>query len=130
MRSEAENAGFTIIEALVALALVTVMLSAIAPLIAVSMRGVRSAEQHVALVATARGVEAGLPDRQRLAGGSLSGERAGHRWRLDVLPYAGGGIVLRPRSHWVPQTIVITVASPSGAIFRIDTVRLYRGSGG
>ena len=54
-RSEPDDAGFTLIEALVALALVAVLLAAIGPLIASSMRGVRSVEQHGALVATARG---------------------------------------------------------------------------
>lgn len=128
MRFEAANAGFTIIEALVALALVTVVLSVIGPLIATSMRGVRSVEQHAALLATARAVEAGLPDRQHLVAGSLNGERAGHRWRFDVLPYSGGGIALDPRAPWALQTVVITVGSPSGATFKIDTVRLRRRS--
>jgi general secretion pathway protein I len=128
-RSEPDDAGFTLIEALVALALVAVLLAAIGPLIAGSMRGVRSVEQHGALIATARAVEAGLPERRALAAGSLTGQTAGNRWRVDILPYSGSGVA-RTASPWVPQTIVITVAAPSGAKLRIESVRLWRGSEG
>jgi len=126
--SESATAGFTLVEALVALAVATLVLSAIAQLIGTSMRGVHSVEQHAELVAAARRIEAGLPDRQNLAPGGLSGEQAGYRWRLDVLPYTGGGVAMDPRSRWMPQTLLITVSSPSGATLRIDTVRLIRTS--
>jgi general secretion pathway protein I len=128
-RFEPDDAGFTLIEALAALALVSVLLAAIGPLIATSMRGVRSVEHHGALVATARAVEAGLPERRALTVGSLTGQIAGNRWRVDVLPYSGGGVA-RAASVWVPQTIVITVAAPSGARLRIESVRLARRSEG
>jgi general secretion pathway protein I len=128
-RSEPDDAGFTLIEALVALALVAVLLAAIGPLIASSMRGVRSVEQHGALVATARAVEAGLPERRALAAGSLTGQMGGNRWRVDIMPYSGGGVA-RAASTWIPQTVVITVAAPSGARLRIESVRLSRRTDG
>jgi general secretion pathway protein I len=124
----AATAGFTIIEALVALALVAVILAAIAPLMATTHRGVRSVEQHIALVSTARTIENGLPDRDQLVPGTLSGELAGNRWRVDILPFAAGAIDGGSPSRWAPQTVVITVRSPSGATLRLNTVRLRRGS--
>jgi general secretion pathway protein I len=119
------TAGFTIIEALVALAVVAVSLSAIGALIATTVRGTRSIEQHAALVEVARAVEAGLPGRDQLVAGELSGELAGHRWRVDVMPFPDQGAGLGA-SSWRPQSIVITVRAPSGAVLRIDTVRLRR----
>ena len=124
---EASTAGFTIIEALVALALVAVLLASIAPLMAVAHRGVRAVEQHIALVSAARTVENGLPQRDQLAPGSLTGELAGDRWRVDILPFAASAIDGGSPSRWTPQTVVITVRSPSGATLRLSTVRLSRG---
>jgi general secretion pathway protein I len=117
-------AGFTIIEVLVALAVVAASLAAIGSVIATSTRGVRSLEQRIALLQTARAVETGLPRRSQLAVGRLEGEIDGHRWRIDVSPFAAAGRV--DDSPWVPQSIVIQVRSPSGAVLQLDTVRLFR----
>lgn len=122
----ASTAGFTIIEALVALALVAVLLAAIAPLMAVAHRGIRSVEQHIALISAARSIEAGLPARDQLTEDTLTGELAGNRWRVDILPFSVRGIDGGEPSRWTPQTIVITVRSPSGATLRLNTVRLSR----
>jgi len=65
-----------------------------------------------------------LPQREQLASGELSGERAGHFWRVGVLPFAAGGIDPDLPSPWMPQTVVVTVRSPTGANFQVATVRL------
>jgi general secretion pathway protein I len=122
-------AGFTLIEVLVALAVVAVSLAAIGSLMAATVRGTRSIDQHLALVETARAVEAGLPDRGDLAVGSLTGDMGGYRWRVDVVPFVAGFVDARVPSPWVPQTVVITVQSPAGPVLRVDTVRLRRRTG-
>jgi general secretion pathway protein I len=116
--------GFTLIEVLVALAVVAVSLSAIGSLIAVTVRGARSVGAHLALIETARGIVTGLPDRNDLAPGNLSGESAGYRWRVDVLPFYADFV--DPEAVWLPQTIVVRVQSPSGKILQVNTVRLRR----
>jgi general secretion pathway protein I len=116
--------GFTLIEVLVALAVVAVSLSAIGSLIAVTVRGARSVGAHLALIETARGILTGLPDRNDLAPGSLSGEAAGYRWRVDVLPFYADFV--DPEAAWLPQTVVVRVQSPAGKILQLDTVRLRR----
>src|SRR5436853_5955835 len=87
-----KTGGFTIIEALVALAIVAASLAAIGSLIATSARGTHVLEQHVALVETARAIMTGLPKRDQLATGDFSGELAGHRWQVDVLPFTLSGV--------------------------------------
>lgn len=124
--SRSREAGFTIIEALVALAIVSAALAAIGGLIAVSARGTRTLEQHVALIQTARAVESALPKRDQIVPGDFSGVLAGHPWRVDVLPFSAGGIDPELPSPWVPQTVVVTVRSPTGAAFQLATVRLRR----
>jgi general secretion pathway protein I len=117
--------GFTLIEVLVALSVVAVSLSAIGSLVAVTIRGARSVGNHLALTETARAIMTGLPDRSELAQGSISGEAAGHRWRVDVLPFYAD-FVDPQKTDLIPQTVVVRVQSPSGPILQINTVRLRR----
>jgi general secretion pathway protein I len=119
-------AGFTLIEVVVALALVAVALTAIGSLIATTIRGTRSLDQHLSLAETARAIEAALPGRDDLKAGTSSGEMAGYRWRLDVQPFAASFVDPRLPSPWMPQTVVITVQAPGGPVLQINTVRLQR----
>ncbi len=120
------RAGFTLVEVLVALALVAISLTAIGAVVATSSRGTRSLEQHLALVETARIVAATLPKSEQLTADGLSGEILGHRWRVDISPFFGGGIYQIADSPWIPQTVVVRVRSPSGAVYGFETVRLQR----
>jgi len=121
-----KNAGFTIIEVLIAISVVAISLTAIGTLTGTTTRGVRSLEQHVALVETARTVAASLPSRTQLAPGELAGELYGNRWRIGVSPFVGDAIAPAPDSRWIPETITIRIQSPSGAVLGLKTVRLQR----
>jgi general secretion pathway protein I len=125
-RGPAHAAGFTLIEVLVAIAVVAISLAAIGSVTATATRGVRSIEQHLALVETVRTVASTLPARDQRIPGALVGEIYGHRWRVDALPYTGGGIAPVPDSPWFPETLKIQVQSPTGAIIGVETVRLLR----
>jgi len=122
-KNSAGDAGFTLVEALVSLALLAIVLASIGGLAASSSRSALHIERHLAEVETAQAVIAGLPDRKDLATGSLAGEMANHRWRVDAAPYAPG---LAGASDWSPQQIVVRVESPAGALVRIDMIRLVR----
>jgi general secretion pathway protein I len=121
-------AGFTLIEVLVALTVVAISLAAIGSLIATTIRGVRSLDTRLALIETARAVVTGLPDREELAPGNFSGDLAGHRWRVDVLPFLIDAIAIDTQNPtpWTPQTVVVRVQSPAGPILQLNTVRLRR----
>ncbi len=59
---EGRDAGFTILEVLIALAVVAVSIVAIGSVMSTNVRGVRLLEQHVTLMQTARTVmTAGIP---------------------------------------------------------------------
>ena len=118
------SAGFTLIEVLVALAVVAASLAAIGSLIATSVRGARALEQHVALVERTRAIMAALPRREELSIGQAAGEIAGYRWQIAVLPYPTGQA--GAASQWVPRTVVTTVRSHSGAALQVHTIRLVR----
>jgi len=119
--------GFTLIEALVTLTLVTIMLTAIGRLIAATTTGTRTLEGHVALVETARLVLTAIPQRRELGAEDLSGEISGHRWQVRQSPIADDPAV--QGSMWIPQNLAVRVQSPSGAIFTLETVRLVRRPG-
>ena len=120
------RAGFTLIEALVALAVTAVSLAAIGLLVAGNIRGSGRIEQHLGLVETLRAVEAGLPDRASLPAGTLSGEMHGQAWSVDIAPFPGDFVNPRAAQFWTPQTIVIKAQSPTGAALQLEAIRLAR----
>jgi general secretion pathway protein I len=120
------TAGFTILEVLIAIAVVAVVLGAIGAVTSTTTRGVRSLEQHVVLMETARSVAASLRSRETVTPAGLSGELFGNRWRIGIAPLTEGSVALSPASPWIPQIVSIRVQSPSGAVVAVDTVRLQR----
>lgn len=124
------HAGFTLIESLVALAIVAMALTAIGMLVAANVRATRSLEQRLQLIETARAILSALPDRDQLAMGDTRGEISGQRWRLDVMAFSGNFVDQSVASPWIPQAVVLRVEAPTGEILRVDTVRLRRNPGG
>jgi general secretion pathway protein I len=119
------DAGFTIIEVLIALAIVAVSVVAIGSVMATNVRGVRSLEQHVALMQAARTVmTAAIPARAKLGPGALSGQSDDYRWTIDVGPLGRDWAVPGAEMAWVPELVRVRVRSPSGAVSDIRTVRL------
>ena len=118
------NAGFTLIEVVIALAVIAVVLASIGSVVSVTARGAQALDDHLVLVETARAIETGLPDRTSLAPGTLTGELRGQRWRVDVQPFPSAGIDSQPRVQWVPLVADIVVQSPDGTRLRVTTLRL------
>jgi general secretion pathway protein I len=114
------------IEAVVALALVSIVLAAIGSLVARNVRGAQQLEQHVALMQTARLIASRLPQGAQPLPTELAGKESGYRWQMRISPFAieDAGI---PDSPLVPRRIELRVQSPTGAIVSLETVRLqYR----
>jgi general secretion pathway protein I len=123
------DAGFTIIEVLIALAVVAVSLVAIGSVMSTNLRGVRSLEQHVTLMQSARAVMIGeLPASAELGFGALSGQVNDHQWRIDVGPLGEDWDVKGGDAAWSPALVRIQVRSPTGAVSDLKTVRLIRGT--
>jgi general secretion pathway protein I len=128
-RGHSGSAGFTLIEALVALVVAAVALTAIGALMAGNIRGSGKIAQHVDLVATLRAVEAALPDRTDLVPGDLSGEMHGQAWSVNISAFPGDFVNPRAIQLWTPQTIVIGARSPNGGLLQLKTVRLAKPTG-
>jgi len=128
-RQRKSTAGFTLIEVLVALAVVAASLAAIGSLVAVSMRGAQSIGQRLAFRETLRALVTSLPDRRDLGAVTTTGVAAGYRWRLDIAPFVATFVDPQAPTPWQPEAVVITVRSPSGQQLQINTIRLRRRAG-
>jgi general secretion pathway protein I len=126
MPGDRPDAGFTILEVLIALAIVAVSIVAIGSVMSTNSRGVTALENHVALVETAQTVLAtAIPQRKQLAPGRLAGQIRDYRWQVDISPV--GGDWAPPddsKVAWTPELVRVHVRSPSGAQVDLSTVRL------
>jgi general secretion pathway protein I len=117
------DAGFTLIEALVALAIIAFVLGTIGAVIGTTVRGTRSIDQHLALAGTAETLLSELPARDLLKPGRQSGELAGSRWRIDVAPMrVPGGDPATDR--FVPMAVNLRLQRADGSSLQLTTVRL------
>lgn len=121
------QAGFTIIEALIALALVSILLASIGSLVATNTRSIRHLEQHVALIETARLVASGMPRAGEPLPRNLAGRLSGFAWQMRASPFRGESSAV-PGSPFIPTLIELRVRSPSGEIVSLETVRLQNRS--
>lgn len=116
------------IEAVVALALVTIVLAAIGTLVATNSRGAWKLEQHAALVNAARVVVSTLPHAGAPMPDDMRGRVAGHRWQMRMTPFLDD-IPGVPESRFVPQRVELRVQAPGGAMVSFETIRLQSRSG-
>lgn len=121
------TAGFTIIEALVALAVIAVSIVAIGSVMGTTAIGTRKLEQHVALVQAAyNALWLSFPSRASPGASTQSGLTMELPWRADLENFA---IDFGPPTGevlWVPQKVTVQVQSRSGAAIAVETVRLFR----
>ena len=122
-RSDGER-GFTLIEALVALAIIAAVLSSIGAVIGTTVKGTRSIDQRLALTGAAETLLAALPPRNLLKPGSQSGELAGHRWRIDVAPLNMATSDVAQTSPFVPLAVKMRMQAPGGPAIQVVTVRI------
>ncbi|MBB4392744.1 prepilin-type N-terminal cleavage/methylation domain-containing protein [Bradyrhizobium sp. ERR14] len=122
-RSCSDSAGFTLIEALVALAIIAVVLGTIGSVIATTAKGTRAIDQRLALAGTAETLLADLPARSLLKPGRRSGDLAGSRWRVDVAPMnVPGGDPASDR--FVPLAVNLRLQHADGSAIQVTTVKL------
>jgi general secretion pathway protein I len=117
--------GFTLIEALVALAIVAAVLGSIGTVIATTVKGTRGIDQRLELSGTAESLLAALPARTLLKPGRQSGDLAGHRWRIDVSPMNVAVASDAPQTgRFVPLAVTMRLQSSGGPAMQVTTVRL------
>jgi len=123
-RDERSNrqAGFTLLEALVALALVLTFASAVGPHLSQARRIMANAEGRLAAQVLLRSLLNAPFDRSSLARAPREGETSGLRWRIDTAPAA----TVRPRDqpNWSAFRVVASVTWAPGQVMMAETIRL------
>jgi hypothetical protein len=115
-----DSAGFTVLEALVALTLAALVISAISSLVGSAVRGTWSSEAHFRGLQVARRILAELPERDNLYPGITQGAVENTPWKLDVHAFPSGDRVGR----WRPEELVLTVRPRKGPPIIVRTVRI------
>jgi general secretion pathway protein I len=140
----AGTAGFTLIEVLVAIAVLAVVLGAIGTVVGTTVRSIRSVDRRLPLLETAQSLLAALPAREALLPGSQSGASGEYRWRIDAVALDqkvpdSAKIETKTEAKtetktdvstdaktakWMPLAITVRVQGSEGPPVRLDTVRL------
>jgi general secretion pathway protein I len=144
VNTSARNArsGFTLIEALVALALLLAFASVIVPMMYQSRRILDNPRGRIAAQVLLRSLLDEAPDRARMLT-FRDGETDGLRWSVEARPFDLGAVTLidtapktnKPpagpdetasRTQWVPFRIAASVSWAPGQAVRAETVRLLK----
>ena len=123
-RDERSNrqAGFTLLEALVALALVLTFASAVGPHLSQARRIMANAEGRLAAQVLLRSLLNAPFDRSNLARAPREGETSGLRWRIDTEPAAT--LRARDQPNWSAFRVVASVTWAPGQVMMAETIRL------
>jgi prepilin-type N-terminal cleavage/methylation domain-containing protein len=116
------QAGFTLLEALVALALLLIFASAVGPHLSQARRIVANAKGRVAAQVLLRSLLSAPFDRSSLGSASQEGETSGLHWRIDTEPEAA--VRAQHQSNWSPFRVVATVTWAPGQVIMAETIRL------
>ena len=127
--ADQDQGGFTLIEVLVALAIVSVSIVAIGAVVARNAASVRKLEQHVTLVTDIRlALATALADRNRLQPGVIDQRSGSGSVTLQIRPLGGDWEQPAGRQGWLPEAVTMRVRTGSGVTADVQTVRLVRGA--
>lgn len=129
--SAPDDAGFTLLEVLAAVAIAGFVLGAIGSVFAVTITGLRSSGDRLALIEAGRTLLGSLP-RGRLVPGTTTGTIGTATWRTDITPSGGttfASVIPGTKEQapvWLPVAVTASARMPSGRTIAISTIGLVR----
>src|SRR2546430_2308561 len=120
------QAGFTLLEALVALALVLAFAAVLGPHLSQARRIMNHAEGRVAAQVLLRSLLDAPFDRSGLANTSRKGEANELRWRIAAEPLLVAAPDAPDQPRWLPYRVTASVAWGSDQVITAETIRLGR----
>ena len=128
-RDGSGQAGFTLLEALVSLALILAFAGVLGPHLSQARRIMAHADGRVAAQVLLRSLLDAPFDRSGVANISREGETAGLRWRVASEPVAAAAPRAADRPSWLPYRVMASVAWGSDQVITAETIRLRRAPG-
>lgn len=124
-RSRAAH-GFTLIEALVAIVILALSLSALLAAHDASLRGAAALDDHLHARLLAQSLLAQW-SQYRTAQAASQGRNGRFAWTVAVAPLAGaGGTLHQEPGRWMLHELTVTVAWPPRRQIKLNTLRLLR----
>ena len=120
------QAGFTLLEALVALALILAFAAVLGPHLSQARRIMVHAEGRVAAQVLLRSLLDAPFDRTSLANAVRKGEASGLRWRIVAEPVLAAAPGTPDQPRWLPYRVTASVAWSSDQVITAETIRLGR----
>ena len=128
-RDGSGEAGFTLLEALVALAVILAFAVVLGPHLSQARRIMADADGRVAAQVLLRSLLDAPFDRSGAANMSRDGETAGLRWRVASEPVAAAAPRAADRQNWQAYRVMASVAWGSDQVIAAETIRLRRAPG-
>lgn len=128
-RDRSGQAGFTLLEALVSLAVILAFSVVLGPHLSQARRIMADADGRVAAQVLLRSLLDAPFDRSGAAAMSRDGETAGLRWRVASEPVPPAGPQAADRSNWRAYRVMASVAWGSDQVIAAETIRLRRAPG-
>ncbi len=120
------QAGFTLLEALVALALVLAFAAVLGPHLSQARRIMSHAEGRVAAQVLLRSLLDAPFNRTSLANASRKGEAGELRWHIVADPVLAAAPGAPDQPRWLPYRVTASVAWGTAQVITAETIRLGR----
>ena len=117
--------GFTLLEALIAITILALSLSALLSLYSTGLRGVASIDDHMRARLLAQSVMAELSYDRGLRPGRVQGHSDPFTWSLTVTPFEEAE-PSRQSTPWSLHHLAVTVSWPHGRQIELQTLRMLR----
>jgi general secretion pathway protein I len=125
LSQSSQSRGFTLIEALAAIVILALALSALLSAHDTGLRGASAIDDHLQARLLAQSLLA-QRSLDRVAQAPPSQGRSGRfAWSVSIVPYAGaGGTLHQQPGNWMLHELTVTVAWPPRRQIQLSTLRL------
>jgi general secretion pathway protein I len=120
------SAGFTLLEALIAIVILALSLSALMQLYGTGLRGVAKIDEHLRARLLAQSVMAELSHDRRLRPGSRQGRLDQFVWTLSVTRFDDGEPAPQQPGPWTLHRLALTVSWSQGRRIELQTWRMLQ----